>query len=279
MQLWHLNIASRTRHALFPSEALRLQAVTKLVSICGNTMVLFCIVDDHLHWVVLCDRCQCSTIARAAKLAVAALTSTATKSVHIEPVNGRNHLETLRSYILLQTIRHGLPGHPALWSGSCFPDLVGARWIPELRLRLQDVLPRCTQADLCRDLALPLRQLEPSELTELRTGGASSLVAAAAAACGATPELRGKRRETVRARRVACSLARAVDMPLREVAWALGIHPGNARKLLTTPVEPEALLATRRRITLEQVVAKHPFPRDTPNKPTGSAPRTRDRTR
>jgi len=251
MQLWHLTIAAKTRHALFPSEALRLRAVRKLVVVCGDALVVFCIADDHLHVVVLCDERRRGTIARALQVVVAGLTPVVTKPVHVEPVNGRRHMETMRRYVLRQPEHHNLPGHPALWSGSCFLDLAGARWLPTPPLRLRDALPRCTLADLGRDVGLDLWRLDPIPVSELRAVGAKALVSAAAAACGAPPELRGKRREVVRARRVACSLAREAGMPLPEVAWALDIHPGNARKLLTSPVAPEALLATRRYIALE----------------------------
>ncbi len=256
MQLWHLTLASKTRHALFPSEAERLRAVFTVTRICGTCLVLFCVADDHIHVVLLCDDWRRAYLARGLKLAVAGLTSVETKPVHFEPINGRSHMETVRRYVLRQPEHHQLPGHPALWSGSCFLDLVGARWIPDLTLRIQDVLPRCTFADVCRDIDLPLRRLEPVPLADLRAVGPRALVVAAAEACGAPPELNGKRRECVRARRIACSLTRDAGMPLKETAWALDIHPGNARKLLVKPAEPEALLATRTRLALEREVAR-----------------------
>ncbi len=254
MQLWHLTLSARTRHALFPSEALRLLAVHKLIQACGDALVVFCVADDHLHWVVLCDVRRRADIARAVKLVVAGLSPVETKPVHFEPVHGRNHMMTLLRYVLRQPEHHGLPGHSALWVGSCFSDLVGARWVPGLRLRLFDVLPRCTVADVFEALGLDRHQLRPVPVGELRAVGVQALVGAAAAACGAPSELRGKRTAVVRARRAACSLAREAGIPTREVSWALGVHPGNARKLLTSPVSPEALLATRVWLALERVV-------------------------
>jgi hypothetical protein len=34
------------------------------------------------------------------------------------------------TYLLKQPVKHGLDVHPALWTGSCFLDLIGARLIP-----------------------------------------------------------------------------------------------------------------------------------------------------
>jgi REP element-mobilizing transposase RayT len=260
VQLWHLTLAARTRHTLFPDEALRLRALRKLLGICAGTVVLFGIVDDHLHWVVLCDERRRGYLARSVRYAVQALSGVETKPVHVEPIHGRSHLETVRRYILRQPIKHGLSDHPALWTGGAFVDLVGARWIPGLALRLLDVLPRCTMWDLCRDIDLPPATFRPSSDDEIRAVGARALATAAAAACCAPTELRGTDMVVAAARRTASALGREAGLPTRELAWALDIHPGSVRKLLCSPVAPEALAATRVRITLEQHVAKSPDP-------------------
>jgi hypothetical protein len=260
MQLWHLTLAARTRHALFPDEALRLAALRKLASICGPALVLFCLVDDHLHWVVLCDDRRRGYIARSMRYAIQALTGVETKPVDVRPIHGRSHLETLRRYLLRQTVKHQLPAHPALWSGSAFPDLVGARWLPDLKLRLSDVLPRCSSADLFRDVGLPPRRLEPATDEALRGLGAKGLSSAAAAACGAPSQLRGTSQAVVAARRTACALGRKAGLPTKELAWALDIHPGSARKLHCSQPTPAAVAATRLRVSLEQHVAQNPSP-------------------
>ncbi len=260
MQLFHLTLAARTRHTLFPDEATRLLALRKLIAICGPALVLFCLVDDHLHWVVLCDERRRAYIARSVRYAVQALTGVETKPVDVQPIQGRSHLETLRRYVLRQTIKHQLRAHPALWSGSAFPDLVGARWLPDLMLRLSDVLPRCSTWELLRDVGLPPKQLEPATDEDLRSVGAKALATAAAAACGAPTELRGTGRTVAAARRTACALGREAGLPTKELAWALGIHPGSARKLLCTQPAPEAMAATRTRVSLERYVARNPTP-------------------
>lgn len=275
MQLWHLTLAARTRHTLFPDEVLRLRALRKLIAICAGTLVLFGIVDDHIHWVVLCDEKRRSYIARSIRYAIQAMSGVETKPVHVEPIHGRNHLETVRRYILRQPIKHGLLEHPALWTGGPFPDLVGARWIPGLELRLLDVLPRCTTWNLCRDIDLPPGRFAPSSNDGIRALGATALVTAAAAACCAPRQLRGTDRAVAGARRAACILGREAGLPTRELAWALDIHPGSVRKLRCTPAAPEALAAIRVRISLEQHVARSAEPPT--EDPKGHDPRQQNR--
>ncbi len=61
---------------------------------------------------------------------------------HARPVESRRHLSRLVPYVVGQTEHHRLPAQPALWSGSCFQDLVEAWCIGGARLRLWDLLPR-----------------------------------------------------------------------------------------------------------------------------------------
>ena len=51
---------------------------------------------------------------------------------HVSPVNDRGHLASLVRYVLDQTTHHELQNvaHPALWRGSSFADIVGARIRP-----------------------------------------------------------------------------------------------------------------------------------------------------
>ncbi len=252
MRPWQFTIASTTRHPMFPNEATRVRAVRALYRVFGGTLALFCVVDDHVHIVVYCEESRCWILARSFKLCMAAISAVETKPVHIEPIHGRNHMENLHGYVLRQSERHGLPGHPALWSGSCFADIVKARWIPGLRLRIPDVLPRYRPEHSCRKLELSLGDLAPVSLESVRLAGAKSLISAAAAACAAAPSLTGNHKETVLARRTACTLARAAGIPTGEIAWALDIHPASVRKLRRTMPPGEALRATRVRLALEQ---------------------------
>ena len=68
MQLWHLTYSSRTRHALFPSEQLRRAALRRLLQVVAAEVVLFCLVDDHLHLVLCCDEARAALLGRSVRL-------------------------------------------------------------------------------------------------------------------------------------------------------------------------------------------------------------------
>ncbi len=258
MDLWHITLSSTTRHALFPSEVHRCRAVGALAGVCGEELALFCIVDDHLHLVVLCDRRRCSTIARATKLALAPIVATTMQPCHIKRVNGRSHLMELHRYLLQQPAHHDLSCHPALWTGSCFLDLIGARRLSGLRLRIEDVLPRGTIDRSLGHVGLGGWRPVLAGADEVRAAGAPALVAAASTSCGAEPGLVGRRAAAVRARRVACALGRAAGLPTSELAWALGVHRGSARKLAVGEVHPRDLAAARTYLALASAVRAAP---------------------
>ena len=114
-----------------------------IARIAGEATVLFCIVDDHVHIVLACDRARAGLISRSLSMALAPLArGIALASARIKPVEGRRHLETLGEYVTLNPRKHGVAA-PALWSGSCFQDLVGARVLPGFTPRLlASLLPR-----------------------------------------------------------------------------------------------------------------------------------------
>jgi len=55
MRPWHLTISSVSRLALFPGAGPTREALWRLVEILGEDLALSCIVDDHVHAVILCD--------------------------------------------------------------------------------------------------------------------------------------------------------------------------------------------------------------------------------
>lgn len=259
MRPWHLTLSSTPRHPLFPSEARRHEAVLTVVRVCHAELVLFCVVDEHVHAVVLCDRGRCGYLARGLQLALAPLVAVPTQPTHTGVIHGRNHMEEVHRYVLQQPAHHGLPGHPALWGGSCFLDLVGARRIPGLHLRLDDVLPRVPLATSCCYLGVPVEALRRASDEDLRDLGAKGLVAMAASACAAPPDLRGRLPHIGRARRAAGVLAHQVGISPRDMTWAMDIHPGSARKLAAGEAEPADIEAIRRRVGLEQALRGLPL--------------------
>lgn len=254
MQSYHLTFASDGRQALLPDEGLRRQALHTLARTVGDRVVLFCIVDDHVHVVLLCEAERVGVLSRALLLALRPLTGPALAPAFVRPVEGRGHLEWLVRYVIEQPAKHGLPGHPALWPGSCFPDLVGARRLPglSLGLRLGQVLPRFRLRKVYEYAGLAPEPLQPIDPYTQRGLGIRRLVDAASAALAADPALKGHSDLVVGARITIAHLATA--WPTAELAWALDITPQAARRLRTRPVDEADLRAVRLRLALEERV-------------------------
>jgi hypothetical protein len=254
LNLWHVNSASAGRHALFPTEESRRDAVRALARVARDRLALFCIVDEHLHLVAIGSRATVGRLAQAIARSLGARAASRLETAHFRPVENRGHLETLVRYVLNQPAHHGLPGHPALWTGSSFPDLARARVLPELRLRLHDVLPRFDLARISEAVGLPREEITPLSLPDVRLAGATPLASAAAAALAARPALATREAPAGIARVAVARLARDAGIPLPDVANALRVWPRSVRRLAVRPVPAATLLAVRRRLTLEQLV-------------------------
>lgn len=48
-EIWHLTFSSRTRLPLFPTESARRHAVARIRTIANAELLLYDVVDDHLH--------------------------------------------------------------------------------------------------------------------------------------------------------------------------------------------------------------------------------------
>ncbi len=253
MLLWHLTFSSEERDPLFPNEAVRRRAVCALGRVAGSELVLFCVVDDHVHVVVLCGRARCGRLAAGLHRALSRLTPVPMAPAHRRQVDGRSHMQWLVTYILSQSQKHGLAVHPALWSGSCFVDLLGARVVPGLSLRLTDALPRFRLRSVFEVLGLPVQPIAPATDELVRAGGAARLVAAASSALAVGPVLPGKAPRIVAARRIVCKLGRAAGIPASEIAWALGTSTRTTRRHAAAPSAQGLATAVRIRIGLEHV--------------------------
>ena len=252
MGLWHLTFASSGRHVLFTSEAQVLEGVHAVARGATNRVVLFCIVDDHVHVVVHTD--APGWLATGLLRALRAVAETQLTPAFVRAVEDRGHLEWLASrYILTQSGKHGLPGSPALWSGSCFLDLVGARRVAGLGLQLATVLPRYRLRQAFTAVGLEAKPLTEPTTDELRTLGVARLVAAATAAVG-THDASSRDALANRARRVAVSLSREAALPSALLAAELGCRVGSVSRLASAPCCPLDRRAALRRLALERVV-------------------------
>jgi REP element-mobilizing transposase RayT len=259
MQLWHVTWSAEGRLPFFPHDALRLAAVRALTEAGRVELLLFCIVDEHVHAVFHGERCIVARRVRAITRRLRRLAVVPLDSPRIRSVNGRSHLVSLIRYLVCQPAHHGLPGHPALWSGSCLPDLVGARRLSCARLGLWAVLPRQTTSDVLAVVSLGRDKLEPASRERVAAMGAHGLVRSSAAAFGVSLPLRGQSEDVMAAKRAACVMAAAAGLPLRGVATAGGFSWRTARRLASQPVEPEVTQVVRLHIALEDRARLYPF--------------------
>jgi hypothetical protein len=228
--------------------------VRKLAHITGAELLLFCIVDDHVHIVIKAERARAGYLARSIRLSLRPIAASHIEPAHKRPVAERSHMQWLVKYLLAQPKRHEIAVHSALWGGSCFQDLVGARIIEGMRLQLGTVLPRFRVQTAYEAVGLPPREIPPAQDSAVRVAGAARLVSATGAALAVGPSLAGKTESLVHARRAIAQIARDVGISSSEIAWALGVTRRTAGRLLGQPVEEKVLHAIRRRLAIENVV-------------------------
>ncbi len=267
MRSCHLTFAAAGRHPLFPGEAARRAAVRALGRVAGAWIVLFAVVDDHVHVVLSCEEERVGRLARAILLALRPLASAEIEPAHVRPVRDRRHLECLVGYVLSQPQHHGLSEHAALTTGSCYPDLVGARVVPGMAMPILRALPRFRLRDACRHVGLPEVELRPASLDVVRAAGAARLVEAVGNALAVGPPLAGNVPAVVEARAAAVQLAAAAGLHLAEVAHALGVGPDAARKVGARPSDERIHRAARVRLALEAAIAAAPRSADRPPAP------------
>jgi hypothetical protein len=254
--LWHLTLTADGRQALFPTEALLRRALRILAETVGSRTLLFCIVDDHIHDVVCCSRTEAGRLGQSLNLALRPIASVPfNRRTDIRPVENRHHLERLVGYLLTQAQHHGLPGHPGLWSGSCFADLVGARVIKALGLPILEFLPRLRLTAVAETVGLHLPTAD-GEDRGICGAGAARIAAAASAALAVDPLLAGNSCAVVQARAAASVLAARAGIATRETASALGVSMRTTQRLALGVHDEKLLSAVRLRLALEDMVAE-----------------------
>jgi len=258
MAVWHLTLESKGRQHLFPAEESLRAAVRALAAAAGGETLLFCVVDDHVHVVVCCDRARAGRLAQAVSTTLRPLATVPTKRLaDIAPVEDRRHMERLVGYLVKQPPHHNLPVHPALWTGSCFPDLIGARAIRALGQPLLKFLPRFRLTEVMEYVGLEPRLPEPASDAAIRAAGATRLVSAVNAALALPDGGAGNRWEVVLARVVTSALASTAGIATGETAAALGKTMRCVqRRALDTRIDDTVLKAVRTRLTLEDAVAR-----------------------
>lgn len=249
----HLTMTSRGRLTIARDEAERRAVVPALARLAGDRLLLFCLADDHVHAVLRRVR-QARLAARDVRLALGRLRADlAFESPHVRPVEDLERLMRLVRYELIQPVKHRLPGHPALWTGSCFQGLAGARALPgfDPTAILQE-FPRFLLGDVFDHVGLERRILVPASDDDLRQAGAAKVLALAHAVHAVSPQPGLSKSHAVT---VARALAMRVGVQLgwrqADLARGLEITRQSAHNLLQLPRERSAELALRRRWTLE----------------------------
>ncbi len=255
MYTWHLTYSSGGRQAFFPTAGGALAGVHALLPSAGDRLAAFCVVDDHVHAAPVASAADLPHLRRSLLRSLRAVTPVPVTPPDVRKVDSRSYLTWLVRYLLLQPRKHGLPGHPALWPGSFFLDLAGARNLPGLDLQLLRVLPRFRLRTAFQVLELgeePLESLSDEQVAWLPL---RAVVRAAAHATGAPPDPTGRTLPEQRARRAAAHLLSDVGLTRSQIGQALERPRQTVHDILSFPPDPRDLAALRRRLALEDRIA------------------------
>lgn len=263
MKIWHCTFGSQGRFPLFRDDADRLEAIRRIVRIAGKEMALFSLVDEHAHLLIVGTRERTRRLRQAIRQSLEPLTDSPIVSSWVEPVVDRKHMFRQIRYFFLQVIHHEvLDAQPALWHGSCFLDLVEARYIEGLELQIEVIIPRKTAKGVaCSAVGLPGTGVDPLGRAAVREMGSRRIVEASFAAVASTPNLKGQSRIACLARRVAAHMGHIVGLAKEEMIWVLGVKRQSFNAMLREPVSRQMLKVVARRLALEVAVAALPPPK------------------
>jgi hypothetical protein len=254
VEFFHSTLASDGRMPAFATEVQRRGGVRALIRCAGPRLALFCLADDHAHVVSAGSRGETGHLGRAVRAALAHASGVAIDAARIRPVESRSHAEWLaRRYIVGQAEKHGLRDDPALYSGSCFQDLAGARRVVDLRI--DELLPRFRIEDVMPAVGLPAHRITPVGKGDIRRLGVTRVAEAAAAAL-ALDNLRGLTAPVVAARRVAVQLCDRASIARSEIAHGLRLSMRAVRMIVAEPFDMTLARAVCVRLALEELRAR-----------------------
>lgn len=254
MKIVHLTWATEGRQPAFPAEEARRRVLRALASVAGGAIVLFAVVDDHVHLVLSLPPSPLHRLQASITKVLNHRSAVRFSPPFLRPVVTRTHLESLVGYCLNQTRHHGLAEDPAMATGSCFADLIGARRIPGLALPLPAVLPRFQMATAFAAVDLPV-DLQAADAGALRHLGAARLAEVVAETLCVGPGFSGNAARVAEARRVAARLAIDVGFRPRDIAEPLEVTPIAVARLANRPVEEADLRSVRKRVALLAAVS------------------------
>lgn len=264
MEIWYLKLGARERKLFCIDEPVLRQIVCKLTEIAGRDMALFAVTLRAVHLVVVGTAQRAGRISAGIVLAVRPLVGVEFAPTYKRLLEGRAHLRWYVDHLLVDYLQEeGVEAHPALWSGSCFQELIGARSVDGLNLQLGAVLPnyrtRYAYSAVGLEREKPLSPLSPEWI---RVAGAARVVAAVAASLCVDPPraqpaevvkpaLPGNTPRMIRARRAAVTLARIAGLAVSDVAGALGVSDQAVRRLAGRSPDWTLVNAAATRLALE----------------------------
>lgn len=254
MRAFHLTWSTDGRQPAFPEESRRRGVLRAIATSGGESIILFALVDDHVHIVVYVDPVKLPMLVRSLSTVLTNRAAVPLAPTFVREVESRQHLRNLVDYCLTQISHHGLPWSAATDTGSCFPDLVGARRIPGMQLPIARALPRLRLREAYNVVGLPPEALEPASDDTLRALGAVRLAELTAETFALGPGLDGNEAAIANARKVFATLAVEAGFRLRDIAHALDVSPSAAARLVRRAVDAKDTRAVRLRVALEMAV-------------------------
>lgn len=253
MNHYHITISTQSRKPLFLNDNQYHSGLRALARVSAE-LNLFCFADDHVHLLISSAE---ETISRTAGIFQKVLGKTTSESLnpaHITPVESRIHAQRLLPYIITQPEHHNFKSHKALWRGSCFPDLVGARYISGMKLQVDKLLPRFHISQALQLAGIGVSSLKAADNVEIREAGLSRLKEASIDALAGDRPLEGRDTLTVTARAVISHIALEVGFRPLDIADVLDISRQSVYNLRKIEISKKAVVAVRKRLCLENLV-------------------------
>lgn len=252
--LWHLIFTTFDRHRLFTLPEEYNRSILSFSRIAGKDIILFNFVDDHIHLVIKCSNRQVSVYSRSMLLSLKSITKAPLVPAKVLEVENRTHMQRLVPYILSQTCHHGLENHPAIWLGSCFQDIIGARKIECLHLKLNEALPRFHINQALNAVGLSRQKINPFTNDQILNAGLGYLIESSTASVCLPSALDSKSSLATTARKLVCNLGYNAGFTSQVLAKSLNITPRAARRLAKMSIDSSLLESVRLRMSLISAV-------------------------
>lgn len=204
-------------------------------------LLAFGVADDHLHAELATDRATAGAFALYVETALSWQLRLGARfePARIRPLHDQRHAYNTFHYAHRQDSRHEL-GLDRAREGTSLPDLLGLRVLEtSLVARVRAHLPRVRRDDLAR--SFPADGFEGAVNLEV--------LADAAAAALALPDLRGRSADVQRARRAAMHAA-GLEVSSRRLGECLGLGIRAVQSLRKLPGEPPLIRAVQQQAAL-----------------------------